>query len=125
VRGHRHRRGPAPPPPLRTPLLRRIAAAALAHRPVAPPACLVVQLDAPIVPPADAQLGARLLPSVVLEITPGFVAQLVARAWGFAGPAVTLVGPPDAEILAACRRVHGPTAVLHVRTDGFEWAERA
>ena len=86
-------------PPLRIPLLRRIAREAMAHRPATPPALLLVELDAPLVPPDDAQIGGRLLPSVVLELTPGFVAQLIARAWGYRGPAITQVGAwrPDPE----------------------------
>jgi hypothetical protein len=112
---------PGSPPALRTPLLRRIADDLHAHRPATPPAAIVVHLDAPIVPPADARIGTRLLPSVVLEMTPGFVAQLVARAWGYAGPVLSLVGPADAALVAGCRRVHGATLVLHVRADGFEW----
>jgi hypothetical protein len=115
---------PAAPPPLRLPLLRRIAAEALAHRPAVPPGALLVRLDAPLVPPDDAQVGGRLLPSVVLEITPGFVAQLVARAWGYGGPALCLVGGTDADwlpALADCRAVHGPVAVLHVHGRDVDW----
>jgi hypothetical protein len=78
--------------PLRIPLLRRIASEAAAHRPEEPPTSLIVHLDAPLMPPDDARIGERLLPSVVLEMTPGFVAQLIARAWGYRGPAITLVG---------------------------------
>ena len=115
---------PAEPPALRMPVLRRISSEALAHRPHAPPAALVVRLDAPLVPPADARIGGRLLPSVVLEMTPGFIAQLVARAWGYGGPALCLVGGSDADwsdTLAACREVHGTTLVLHVGADGWKW----
>ncbi len=108
-------------PALRTPLLRRIAEALHARRPATPPAAIIVALDAPIVPPPDARIGGRLLPSAVLEMTPGFLPQLVARLWGFAGPALCLVGSSDADMVAACRRVHGTTLVLHVRADGFEW----
>jgi hypothetical protein len=115
---------PAPPPALRLPILRRIAADALARRPPDPPGALLVRLDAPLVPPDDAVIGGRLLPSVVLEITPGFIAQLVARAWGYGGPALCLVGGTDAEwvpVLADCRAVHGSVAVLHVHARDFEW----
>ena len=114
---------PTPTPtPLRTPQLRRLATELAARRPTSPPAAILVHLDAPVVPPADARIGGRLLPSVVLEMTPGFTAQLVARAWGYAGPALCLVGRADADLVAACRRVHGTTLVLHVRADGFvEW----
>jgi hypothetical protein len=114
-------RAAGPAPALRTPLLRRIAAAVHAHRPEQPPAAIIVCLDAPIVPPEDARIGGRLLPSVVLEMTPGFLPQLVARAWGFSGPALCLVGGDASELVATCRRVRGETLVLHVRADGFEW----
>ncbi|MBA3454926.1 MAG: hypothetical protein H0T42_17690 [Deltaproteobacteria bacterium] len=114
----------SPPPALRIPLLRTIADEALAHRPAVPPGALIVRLDEPLVPPADASIGGRLLPSVALEITPGFVAQLVARAWGYGGPALCLVGGSDdawLPTLAACRRVHGTVLVLHVHGRGFGW----
>ncbi len=117
---------PAEPPALRIPMLRRIASEARAHRPALPPGAQLVRLDAPIVPPADARIGGRRLPSVVLEMTPGFTAQLVARAWGYGGPALCLVGGSEVEwqtTLAACRRVHGATLVLHVGADGLEWDE--
>jgi hypothetical protein len=112
---------PQPPPALRLPLLRRIAAL---PRPATLPDAIVVRLDAPLVPPDDARIGARLLPSVVLEITPGFIAQLVASVWGFCGPAVTLVGGSDegwVPTLAAIRHVHGEVLVLHVHARDFEW----
>ncbi|MEJ7599627.1 MAG: beta-ketoacyl synthase N-terminal-like domain-containing protein [Kofleriaceae bacterium] len=38
-------------PPLRIPILRRIASEAAAHRPATPPALVLVTLDAPLVPP--------------------------------------------------------------------------
>ena len=112
---------PRPPPPLRLPLLRRIAAL---PRPAELPGAIIVRLDAPLVPPDDARIGSRLLPSVVLEITPGFIAQLLASTWGFAGPALTLVGGSDAgwvPTLAAIRRVCDPVLVLHVHARDFEW----
>jgi len=49
-------------------------------------------------PPASAVIGGRLLPSAVLEITPGFASQLVARCWGFSGPSLCLVGDVDRDI---------------------------
>ena len=103
------------PPPLRHVFLRDLARAAFEHRPADPPALLVVTLDAPLQPPDDAWLGTRLLPSSVLELTPGFVTQLVARSWGFAGPAVTLVGGDPGPILAACRRTHDRVYHLAIR----------
>ena len=112
---------PQQAPPLRLPLLRRIAALL---RPAELPGAIVVRMDAPLVPPEDARIGGRLLPSVVLEITPGFVAQLLARVWGFAGPAVTLVGGSERgwlPTLAAIRRVSGRPLVLCVHAGDFEW----
>jgi len=99
---------PASPPPLRDPLLRKLVDAAPRHRPEAAPSVLLVRLEAPLVPPSDAAIGGRLLPSSILEMTPGFVAQLVARSWGFPGPAICLVAPREAEadvqsVVAACR----------------------
>jgi hypothetical protein len=91
-------------PPLRDPVLRRMAADARAHRPAEPPGMLIVTLDAPL--PPSARIGHRILPTSVLEMTPGFCAQLVARAWGFRGPAICLVGPDPDPLLAACRRTH-------------------
>jgi hypothetical protein len=81
--------------PLMHPVLRRVADEALRHRPVVPPDLLVVQLDAPLMPQQRARIGDRLLPSAVLEMTPGFVSQLVARCWSFTGGAVCMVGGPD------------------------------
>ena len=88
------------------------------------PDVLVVRLDAPLVPTDAERVGKRLLPSVVLEITPGFIAQLLAKTWGFCGPALTLVGGSDAgwlPMLAAIGAVHGKVLVLHVHARDFEW----
>ncbi|MDQ3335240.1 MAG: hypothetical protein M4D80_08760 [Myxococcota bacterium] len=112
---------PQPAPAMRLPLLRRIAAL---PRPATLPDAIVVRLDAPLAPPEDARIGTRLLPSVVLEITPGFLSQLVSSVWGFCGPAVTLVGGSDegwVPTLAAIRHVHGEVLVLHVHGRDFEW----
>ena len=79
--------------PLHHPFLRALAAEAFDHRPPSPPDLLVVRLVEPLLPPDRAVLGGRLLPSAVLEITPGFAALLIARAWGFTGPTLCLVGP--------------------------------
>jgi len=83
---------PAPTSPLMHEVLRRVAIEAPGHRPSVPPDVLLVHLDAPLAPPPQAFIGGRLLPSAVLEITPGFVSQLIARCWGFAGPTLCLVG---------------------------------
>jgi hypothetical protein len=94
----------APPPALRDPVLRGLAAAAAARRPAVVPDLVIVTLDAPL-PPA-ARSGTRILPSSVLEMTPGFTAQLIARAWGFRGPALCLVGGDPEPLLATCRSSH-------------------
>lgn len=83
---------PATPGPLMNPTLKRLATEAREHRPAAPPDVLIVRLERPLSPPATAFIGERLLPSAVLEITPGFASQLVARCWGFTGPALCLAG---------------------------------
>ena len=88
--------------------LRRIAAEAARQRPQAPPDLLVVRMDEPLLPEERAGIGGRLLPSAVLELTPGFVPQLIARCWGFAGGALCLVGGDDdggggtSELIGAC-----------------------
>ncbi|HEY8185729.1 MAG TPA: beta-ketoacyl synthase N-terminal-like domain-containing protein [Pyrinomonadaceae bacterium] len=78
--------------PLMNTLLRRLAEEAPRHRPVDPPDVLLVRMDEPLAPPPEARVGERILPSAVLEMTPGFVSQLIARSWGFAGSALCLVG---------------------------------
>ncbi len=83
---------PAPIGPLMHDSLRQLVAEAPAHRPSNPPDVLVVYLDEPLAPPPQASIGGRLLPSAVLEMTPGFVSQIIARCWGFTGPALCLVG---------------------------------
>jgi hypothetical protein len=112
---------PGPAGPLQHPLLRRLAAEAPAGRPPRPPALLVALLDEPLAPPPRARMGGRLLPSAVVEITPGFVPQLVARAWGFAGPALCLVGGAGSEVdalLAACRDTAGTVSVVRLHGGG-------
>lgn len=88
---------PASGGPLMHSTLRRIAADALSHRPPDPPDVLVLHLEEPLAPPPQAFIGGRLLPSAVLEMTPGFVSQLIARCWGFAGPTLCLVGANNAD----------------------------
>lgn len=118
-----HWRRAAPPPPLRDLNLRGMAQQAMEHRPARPPDLLLVRLEAPLVPPHDARLADRLLPSSILEMTPGFVAQLVAQTWGFAGAAVCLVGsertePDVAEIVRACEAAGDVVFRLDVRGQG-------
>jgi Beta-ketoacyl synthase, N-terminal domain len=85
----------AGPGPLMNQTLRNIASEALKRRPSEPPDVLIFRMDKPLSPPPSAIIGDRLLPSAVLEITPGFASQLVARRWGFSGPSLCLVGDVD------------------------------
>ena len=79
-------------------VLKRLASEALEHRPADPPDVFILRLEKPLSPPPSAIIGGRLLPSAVLEITPGFALQLIARCWGFAGPSLCLVGDVDRDI---------------------------
>lgn len=108
---------PGEAPALHHPQLRRLAAEALAHRPARPPALLAVHLPAPLVPPPEAVLRGVPLPSAIREMTPGFAAALVARCWGFHGPATALVGGMACAMLAAVPDVQ----VVQVATDGIDW----
>ncbi len=69
----------------------------MSNRPADPPDILILRLEKPLSPPSSAIIGGRLLPSAVLEITPGFASQLIARCWGYTGPALCLVGNVDAD----------------------------
>ena len=100
-------------PPLRDPVLRRIAAAAEHERPADPPDLLIVTMDAPL--PPSAMIGQRILPTSVLEMTPGQVPQLIARAWGYPGPALCLVGGDPASLVAACRAAHDRVFRVSIR----------
>jgi hypothetical protein len=80
------------PGPLMHPTLRRIVEEARGRRPHTPPKALIVLMDAPLIPPSRARVGKGILPTAILEITPGFVPQLISRCWGFNGPAFCLVG---------------------------------
>jgi len=88
----KHWQQPAPIGPLMHEALRRIAGEAMAHRSLEPPDVLLVHLEEPLAPPTQASIGGRLLPSAVLEMTPGFIPQLIARLWGYTGPALCVVG---------------------------------
>ncbi|HTL36782.1 MAG TPA: hypothetical protein VL326_26790 [Kofleriaceae bacterium] len=113
------------PPALRDEALRRIAAEVDANRPEHPPDIVVVTLECPL-PPA-ARIGQRILPTSVLEMTPGFIPQLVARAWGFRGPALCLVGADPEPLLAALRKTHERVYRLAIRgmhERDVEWIPR-
>jgi hypothetical protein len=79
------------------PTLRRLAQEATDHRPINPPDALILRMETPLSPPRTAVIAGRLLPSAVLEITPGFASQLIARCWGYTGPALCLVGDVDTD----------------------------
>ena len=115
----------APPEPAAHVVLRNIAAEALRVRPAAPPEVLLVRLEAPLLPPPAGMLGDRLLPHAVLEITPASIPRLIARLWGYSGPALCLVGDGSTEpsadaIIAACRAGGGTVAQIRVRGTGYE-----
>jgi len=85
------------PGPLMNPMLKRLATEAFEQRPVEPPDVLILRLEKPLAPLPSAVIGERLLPSAVLEMTPGFASQLIARCWGYTGPALCLVGNVDVD----------------------------
>ena len=77
--------------------IKRLASEAYEQQPAEPPDILILRLEKPLAPPSSAIIGGRLLPSAVLELTPGFASQLIARCWGYSGPALCLVGNVDAD----------------------------
>ncbi|MFY9825796.1 MAG: hypothetical protein WAM82_30785, partial [Thermoanaerobaculia bacterium] len=114
---------------LQHPLLRRLAEEAPRHRPPEPPDLLVVRLGEPLMPPQRAVIGGRLLPSAVLEITPGRAALEVARGWGYRGPTLCLVGGgpgrgPLLAFLAALAGLGLLVSVVYVepKYDDVEWS---
>jgi len=116
---------PKRPGPLMHPTLKQVAADATAQRPnlTRPPDLLVVRLDEPLTPPASAWFGERLLPSAVLEITPGFISQLIAQCWGFTGPALCMVGATDADantwaLIPSCESLGLRVARIDVKGTG-------
>jgi hypothetical protein len=94
------------PGPLMNSTLKRVASEALENRPTDPPHVFILRMQKPLSPPASAIIGGRLLPSAVLEITPGFASQLVARCWGFSGPALCLVGDVDHDVFGLRNALH-------------------
>lgn len=112
--------------------LRRVSAEAVRYRPQVPPDILVVRMDEPLLPDERASIGGRLLPSAVLELTPGFVPQLIARRWGFAGGALCLVGNDDggagtSEVVGACEESGLTVSRISLRGGGddraVEWGD--
>jgi len=116
---------PAAPEPAFHSVLRRITADASGLRPAAAPDVLLVRLEAPLVPAPSGMIGDRLLPHAVLEITPASIPRLIARLWGYRGPALCLVGDGGTEssadaIVAACRTGGETVAEIRVRGTGYE-----
>ena len=116
------------PGPLMNYTLKRLASEAYEQRPVNPPDVLLLRLEKPLAPPSSAIIGGRLLPSAVLEITPGFASQLIARCWGYTGPALCLVGNVDAdpyELTNALRESRATVFQVNLRGSGdnraIEW----
>jgi hypothetical protein len=122
----RFRPGPLPPPPPEASghaVLRRIVAEAAGARPAAPPNLLLVRVDAPLVPSPRGSLGKRLLPHGVLAITPGFLPSLIARLWGYHGPALCLVGgngEDGYEEFSGVNRTDATVAEVRLRGTGYE-----
>jgi hypothetical protein len=98
--------------------LKRLAEEASTHRPAAPPDVLILRLEKPLAPPTQAIIGGRLLPSAVLEITPGFASQLIARCWGYTGPALCLVGNVDLDPYGLTDALHSGANVFQVNLRG-------
>jgi hypothetical protein len=80
-----------PPPECVLQVTRRIAERLASMRPSRLPDVLVTRLHAPLCPAPSVLIGGRLLPSAILEITPGFLLSLVARRWRYVGPSLCLV----------------------------------
>lgn len=122
-----YRPGPLPnlrPEPVGHVVLRRIAADAARLRPATPPDILLVRADAPLIPSPRGSLGNRLLPHAVLEITPGSIASLIARRWGYRGPALCLVGEEghggSETLVRSCRMTGHRVAQVRVGGTGYE-----
>ncbi len=109
------------------PMLRQIVTEAVRYRPQVPPDILVVRMDEPLFPDERASIGGRMLPSAVLELTPGFVPQLIARCWGFTGGALCLVGQDEgdrttAEMIEACEESGLIVSRINLRGGGDDRA---
>jgi hypothetical protein len=115
-------RTPPAPEPLGHNLLRSLAEDAARVRPSTPPDVLLVLLEAPLVPPASALVGNRLLPHAVLEITPASIPRVIAHRWGYDGPALCLVGDGAGAtaIVEACHAGGGTVAQVWIGGIGSE-----
>ncbi|HEX8128968.1 MAG TPA: hypothetical protein VF527_07700 [Pyrinomonadaceae bacterium] len=107
--------------------LRQIGTEAIRYRPRIPPDILVVRMDEPLLPEERASIGGRLLPSAVLELTPGFVPQLIARRWGFMGGALCLVGndgtdKTTSDMIGACKESGLIVSQINLRGGGDDRA---
>jgi hypothetical protein len=119
---------PASSGPLTFQILRDLAADACANRPAEPPDVLLIRLEHPLVPPERVVIGGRFLPSAALELTPGFIPQLVARCWGYDGPAICIVGDEDSDdcgFRKACEQTGHSVFQISLRGTGekrgIEW----
>lgn len=118
-------RPPSTQEPTAHSVLRKIAADAARVRPPTPPDILLVRLGVPLVPPASGLVGDRLLPHAVLEITPAAIPRIIARRWGYNGPALCLVGDDRTEsvtetIVAACRAAGETVAQIRIGGTGSD-----
>ena len=105
--------------PIATRAIRDLTATALSHRPQVPPGALIVWLAAPLLPAPNASRNGRLLPSAVVEMTPGFSAMSVAGAWGYTGPTLCMVGGcPPGDGGFDISGLEGEIAVVEVRPYG-------
>ena len=82
---------PGPLPECVLPVTRRIAECLASLRPTRLPDVLIARLHAPLCPTPSVHVGGRLLPSAILEITPGFLLSLAVRLWEYTGPSLCLV----------------------------------
>jgi hypothetical protein len=110
--------------PLMHETLRKIEGQARSHRPSSRPHVLLVLLDAPLIPPPRARVGNGMLPTAVLEITPGCIPQLISRCWGFDGPAFCLVGDDltrasTSNVIASLQQDENSVSCVHISGKGM------
>jgi len=112
-----------PPAPFFSPVLRELARPAV-ERPDAPPQALVTVLDHPIEPPPRARAFGQLIPSAAVELTPGATAMTAARAWGYEGPTITLMGAAERALVAIANRARSRGAIAALRIESASGAVR-